>query len=121
MGGYNRTLREAAMRTVGGELWRVALGSATCVLLEACAHSGVVKVAPDTYMVANSEWGFTSGGYQKAKAIDEGARYCVSLGREILVLSSEQNDVSFGRTPAAEVQFRCLAKGDPELTRPAAK
>jgi hypothetical protein len=91
------------------------------LLLGACAHSGAVKVGPDTYMIANSEWGFTSGGYQTAKAIEEGSKYCASLGREILVLNSTQNDVSFGKTPAAEVRFRCLLKGDPELTRPPAQ
>ena len=100
---------------------RVMVTSAVCVLFGACAHSGVVKVGPDTYMIANSEWGFTSGGYQKAKAIDEGSTYCANIGREILVLSSTQNDVSFGKTPAAEVQFRCLLKGDRELTRPPAQ
>ena len=85
--------------------------------LAACAHSGVVKTGPDTYMVANSECRFTSGGYQKAKAIAEGERYCTSLGRAILVINSTQNDVAFGKTPAAEVQFKCLPKGDPELTK----
>ena len=96
----------------------IAAGSS---LIGSCAHSGVVKVGPDTYMIANSEWGFTSGGYQAAKAINEGAQYCTSIGREILVLNSSQNDVSFGKTPAAQVRFRCLLRGDPELTRPAAQ
>jgi len=99
---------------------RVALFAATFVLA-ACAHSGVVPVGPDTYMIANSEWGLTSGGYQKARAVAEGSKYCGSIGREILVLSTQENDVSFGKTPAAEVRFRCLLRGDPELTRPAAQ
>ena len=51
-----------------GYAWRVVVTTAVCALFYACAHSGVVKVGPDTYMIANSEWGFTSGGYQKAKA-----------------------------------------------------
>ncbi len=88
------------------------------VLLSACAHSGVVPMGADTYMIANSEWGFTSGGYQKAKAIQEASGYCRSLGREILVTRTSQNDVSFGKTPAAEVQFRCLLPGDPALKKP---
>jgi hypothetical protein len=103
------------MRTIRG----VIVGCA--VLFNGCAHSGVVKVGPDTYMIANEEWGFNSGAYEKAKAIDEGSKYCASIGREILVLSSAQNDVSFGKTPGAEVRFRCLLKGDPELTRPPAQ
>jgi hypothetical protein len=109
------------MRITGDKVGRLMVASAVCALFGACAHSGVVKVGPDTYMIANSEWGFTSGGYQKAKAIDEGSKYCASIGREILVLNSTQNDVSFGKTPAAEVRFRCLLTGDPELTRPPAQ
>ena len=97
------------MRVASDKVWRVMLASAVCALIGACAHSGAVKVGPDTYMIANSEWGFTSGGYQTAKAIDQGSKYCASLGREILVLNSSQNDLSFGKTPAAEVRFHLLA------------
>jgi hypothetical protein len=70
-------------------------------------------------MIANTEWGFTSGSYQKAKVMQEAAEYCKSIGKEMLPISTKQNDVSFGKTPAAEVQFRCLSPGDPELQRPA--
>ena len=87
--------------------------------LAACAHSGVVPMGPDTYMIANSEWGFTSGGVQKAKVMQEASAYCASIGKQMLPVSTKQNDVSFGKTPAAEVQFRCLSPGDPELQRPA--
>lgn len=75
-------------------------------------------MGPDTYMIANSEWGFSSGSYQKAKAMNEASEYCKSIGKELLPISSRQNDVSFGKTPAAEVQFKCLPPGDPELKRP---
>jgi hypothetical protein len=94
--------------------------AATIFSILGCAHSGVVKTGPDTYMVANSEWGLTSGGYQKAKAIDQAGKYCEGLGREILVISSKQNDVAFGKTPAAEVDFKCLPKGTPAAIRSAA-
>ena len=83
-----------------------------------CAHSGVVPIGPDTYMIANSEWGFSSGGVQKAKVMKQASDFCVSRGKEMLPISTRQNDVSFGKTPAAEVQFRCLSHGDPELKRP---
>lgn len=83
--------------------------------VSACAHSGVVPMGQDTYMIANSEWGFSSGGVQKAKVLQEASQYCASIGKQILVLSTKQNDVSFGKTPAAEVQFKCLASDNPEL------
>jgi len=87
-------------------------------ILAACAHSGVVSIGPDTYMIANSEWGFTSGGVQKAKVMKEASDYCESIGKQMLPISTSQNDVAWGKTPAAEVQFRCLPHGDPELRRP---
>ena len=90
----------------------------TTLLLAGCAHSGVVPMGPDTYMIANSEWGFTSGGVQKAKVMQEASDYCKSIGKLMLPISTTQNDVAFGKTPAAEVQFRCLSQGDYELQRP---
>ena len=79
------------------------------LLLTSCAHSGVVSIGPDTYMIANSEWGFTSGGYQTAKAMQEATEYCKVLGKNTaMLLSSKQNDVQFVKTPAAEIQFKCL-------------
>lgn len=88
------------------------------VILSACAHSGVVSIGPNTYMIANSEWGFTSGGVQKAKVMKEASDYCNGIGKQMLPISTSQNDVAWGKTPAAEVQFRCLSNGDPELQRP---
>ncbi len=84
-------------------------------VLASCAHSGVVSIGPDTYMIANSEWGFTSGSVQKAKVMQEASEYCKSIGKQMLPISTSQNDLSFGKTPAAEVQFRCLSHDDPEL------
>jgi len=92
---------------------------AAAVVVAACAHSGVVSTGPDAYMIANSEWGFTSGSYQKAEALKEASAYCKSLGKEMLITSTSQKDVSWGKTPAAEVQFRCLPPADPELRQPA--
>lgn len=48
----------------------------------------------------------------------EAADYCHTLGKEILPISTIQNDVALGKTPAAEVQFRCLSPNDKELHRP---
>lgn len=109
------------MPIAGDKIGRAMVGSAICALFGACAHSGVVKVGPDTYMIANSLWAVSSGGYVKAKAIGEASNYCASIGREILIIDSTQNDIRFGVEAAAEVRFRCLLKGDPELTRPPAQ
>jgi len=78
------------------------------LFLVSCAQSGVISVGPDIYMIANSQWGFASGGYQKAKAMQEANEYCKTIGKNsATLLSSRQNDLEFGKTPAAEIQFKC--------------
>ena len=42
------------MRIAGDKVGRVMAGSAICALFGACAHSGVAKVGPDTYIIAKS-------------------------------------------------------------------
>ena len=79
-----------------------------------CANSGVVPTGPDAYMIAKSEWGFTSGAVHKARLLQEASEYCKAVGKQILVTSTNQNDVALGKTPAAEVHFRCLSLGNTE-------
>ena len=59
-------------------------------------------------MIAKSEWGFTSGAVHKARLLQEASDYCRSIGKQMNVTNSNQSDVSLGKTPAAEVQFRCV-------------
>ena len=82
------------------------------LLLAACASSGVVPTGPDSFMIAKSEWGFTSGSVHKARLLQEASDFCRSSGRQMVVTTTNQNDVSFGKTPAAEVQFRCVSPTD---------
>ena len=88
--------------------------------LAACANSGVVATGPDSYMIAKSEWGFTSGAVHKARLQQEASDFCQGRGKQVLVTSTSQNDVAFGKTPAAEVQFRCVPLGDSGTQTPAA-
>lgn len=80
------------------------------VLLTGCASSGVVQTAPDTYMIAKSEWGFTSGAVHAARLAQEASDYCRSLGKVVKVTSIQKNDVELGKTPAATVNFQCVAQ-----------
>jgi hypothetical protein len=80
----------------------------------ACAHSGVVSTGQDTYMIAKSEWGFTSGAVHKAQLLREASEFCAAAGKKMVVISTSQNDVAFGKTPAAEVHFRCVPGGATE-------
>ena len=82
------------------------------VALGACANSGVVATGPDSFMIAKSEWGFTSGAVHKARLIQEASDYCRAIGKQVEVTSTSQNDVALGKTPAAEVHFRCIPLPD---------
>jgi hypothetical protein len=76
-----------------------------------CASSGIVPTGPDSYMIAKNEWGMTSGSVHKARLMQDAADFCRGMGKQMVVTSTNQNDVSFGKTPGAEVQFRCV-QGD---------
>ena len=89
-------------------------------LVTACGSvSDVVTVGQDTYMVeSHGVVGNGSSSAEKVKAYQAASRYCQSFGRELQPVSTRQVDSGFGKAPAAELTFRCLAKGDPELNRP---
>lgn len=89
-------------------------------LVTACGSTGVVPMGRDTYMVANkSATVFASGAQMKAELYREGNRFCASQGKEFMPVSASSVDGAVGRNAAnAELQFRCLTAGDPELGRP---
>jgi hypothetical protein len=78
--------------------------------LAGCASSGVVQTGPNSYTIAKSEWGFTSGAVHAAKLSREAADFCNANGKVVNVTNVQKNDVEFGKTPAAEVNFQCVDK-----------
>jgi hypothetical protein len=93
------------------------------VLLTGCASSGVVPMGQDTFMISKqSSTGFHSASSVKADIYKEGSEYCASQGKEFQPVNDHGVDGVPGRSFAsAEVQFRCLSKGDAELSRPTMK
>jgi hypothetical protein len=75
-----------------------------------CASSGIVQTGPNSYMLAKSEWGFTSGAVHTARLMQEASEFCSLKGKQINVVSRRSNDVELGKTPAAEVNFQCIDK-----------
>ena len=96
---------------------------AAVVLLTGCASSGVVPMGQDTFMISKqSSTGFHSAGSVKADIYKEGSAYCASQGKEFQPVNDHGVDGVPGRSFAnVEVQFRCLSKGDAELSRPTMK
>ena len=79
-------------------------------LIIGCASSGIVQTGPNTFMLTKSEWGFTSGAVHTARLMQEASEFCSIKGKQINVISRKSNDVEFGKTPAAEVNFQCVDK-----------
>ena len=94
----------------------LAFGAAT---LSGCAQSGPVQIGPDTYMVTNTgTWSWSSGAALKGDLYQQAMTFCQSQGREMLPLNAAWNNATLIDFAHAELQFRCLIAGDPELSRP---
>lgn len=68
----------------------------------------IVPAGGDSFMIAShGTMGWSSGSAQKAKALEEAAAYCRTIGKPLEVVTSSQTEGGFGRIASAEVQFRC--------------
>ena len=93
----------------------LSLGLAGC----AGVTDVVVPMGQDTFMIAcHGTMGWSSAGAQKAKAFQQADEYCKKLGKQLQVINTTETPSGFGKIASAEVQFRCLMPGDPELGRP---
>lgn len=79
----------------------------------------------DTFMISHHGTGIgpdSSASKLKADIYREGTAYCTNLGKEFQPVNDHGSDGAYGRAEASEeVQFRCLSKNDPELSRPTMK
>lgn len=100
----------------------ILLVVSTITLVSGCAsNSGVMPIGKDTFMVSRqAASGFSGSGTLKAEAFKEANEYCVNMGKSVQVINTNeaQPPFVFGNFPKAEIQFRCLNSGDPELGRP---
>jgi hypothetical protein len=91
-------------------------------LLAGCgAHSQIVQVGPDTYMLSKQSGNaFKGAGNLKYEVIEEANTYCMTGNKKIRVVSTNEAKPPYilGNYPRAEVQFMCLSGNDGELTRP---
>ena len=85
-----------------------------------CASSGPAPMGRDTYMLSSTgAWSWSSGGALKGDLFREADALCKSQGKQLMPVNTASRDGSFSQFAQAEIQFRCLAEGDPELARPA--
>lgn len=100
---------------------RVSLLIATTCALSACAmNSGVTKIGPETFVVSRqAATGFSGLGTLKPQALAEANAHCESLGKVVHVTRTQESRPPYiaGNFPRAEVEFMCLAAGDPRLNQ----
>lgn len=76
-----------------------------------CAStSGITPMGRGTYMIAKqAATGIGGLGNLKAEALQEADKHCNGMGKELEVVSTQENEgpFVFGKYPRAEVQFRC--------------
>ena len=100
---------------LGTKLWPLCL----TFLVGGCASSGPVPMGPDTYMLSNTgTWRWSLGGALTGDLFREANAFCSQQGKQMLPVNTTSNNGSLSQFAQANVQFRCLAAGDPELRRP---
>lgn len=83
-----------------------------------CAEAGAVKeVEPNSYFLTeNYSRGLFESAQQRAKT--RAAEYCFKMDRRVFVDYLLQGPTNGHGAGSAEVNFRCLHRGDPELQHP---
>ena len=99
---------------------QVELALVTLMTLAGCAAQ-VVPVGPDTYAVSSSGAGFSNAG-QRAKVYHTANEFCAKRGLVMVPVSLDaKRGALFTRPPSADLVFRALKPGDPEIKRPNAQ
>lgn len=96
---------------------RASALAAVIVIFTGCA-SQVVPAGPDTYTVSSSGAGFSTAGV-RARAYKAANDFCAKRGLIMVPVSFDaQGGVMGQRPPTADLVFRALRPGDPEIKRP---
>ncbi len=103
-------------KTVAGTMFATV---SVCLAFMGCAsNSGVVSMGNNTYMVTRqAATGFSGSGTLKADALQEASRFCTDHGKQLKVVAITEAKPPYilANFPKAEVVFKALDAGDPEL------
>jgi hypothetical protein len=88
-------------------------------LTAGCAHTGVIPIAQDTYMVARQGWISTQSVAElRGQVFAKTNAFCSSQSKIAQPVTINDTPGVYGRSyPESEVHFRCLSAGDPELSQ----
>jgi hypothetical protein len=93
---------------------------ASCVI--ATGTTDIVPIGKDTYMLGRPGGFFTrSGGEVKSQLFRDANAFCRNRGLNLMPVSTSERDTGIATYANAEIQFRCLVEGDPDLGRPTMK
>jgi len=94
----------------------IALGT-----LVGCANPGIVKISPDTYLLAREAHGgiFASAAALKAGVIRDANVFAARQGKVAIPISAKEKPMGSGPAQWAsfEYQFRVVDKNDPAVRR----
>ena len=97
---------------------RLFILAGVCIVT-GCASSGPVSIGPDTYMLAKPGDFFTiSGASVQADLYRKAGIFCAQQGKQMMAMGGNYRDSAPYTYATAQIQFRCLAAGDPGLQRP---
>ena len=88
-------------------------------VVSGCANRGIVKLSPDTYMLARSDRGgiFGNASAMKADVIREANEFAESQGKIAIPISLEESPLWPGKLASVEYQFRVVDKSNPNAQR----
>ena len=90
-------------------------------VLAGCANPGIVKISPDTYMLAREAHGgiFASAAKLKADVIEDANAFAESQGKVAIPISAKEKPMGIGPAQWAsfEYQFRVVDKNDSVVRR----
>ena len=95
--------------------------AASVVALAGCAmpSGDPVPIGLDTYMLGKPGSFTTFAGVEvKAALYREAGAFCARQHKVLQPLAASSRDSGFAQYASAEVTFRCLSPGDPDLRRP---
>lgn len=112
MDGYGST---------GGENMKCWIFLPALAVASCAANSGVAPLGGDAFVVTRqAATGFSGSGNLKGEALSEAGQYCAGQNKSLMVTNAKETGPPYvmGNFPKAEVEFMCLAPGDPRLMPP---